>query len=150
MQPVRRVNVRGIIFKDGKVFAQTIKKNGVEGNYWCTPGGGIDPAESLENALHREMIEETGVVPKIGRLLLMQQFHDGEKEHLEFFFLIENAEDYETIDLASTSHGGLEIGRCGFIDPSEENLLPKVLQTLDIASYVNEVQPVLVINMLPE
>jgi uncharacterized protein with ACT and thioredoxin-like domain len=53
------------------------------------------------------MIEETGIAPKIGKLLFIQQFDDGEKEHLEFFFHIENVEDYEIVDLEATSHGTL-------------------------------------------
>lgn len=148
MAYTRRVNVRGIIFKDGTLFAQTIKKNGIEVDYWCTPGGGMDDGETLEQALYREMIEETGIAPTIGKLLFMQQFHDGEKEQLEFFFLITNSDDYEEIDLAATSHGGLEIGKCGFIDAKAENILPAFLQSVDIASYVNSDQPVLITSKL--
>jgi 8-oxo-dGTP pyrophosphatase MutT (NUDIX family) len=28
--------------------------------FWCTPGGGLDPGESYEQAAHRELREETG------------------------------------------------------------------------------------------
>lgn len=31
------------------------------GSWWFTPGGGIDPAESLEEAALRELAEETGI-----------------------------------------------------------------------------------------
>ena len=67
---MRRVTVRGIIIKDGKLFAQRLnKKGGGVNDYWCTPGGGLDDGESLYDGLTREMIEETGVKPVIGRLL---------------------------------------------------------------------------------
>ncbi|MBC7764389.1 NUDIX domain-containing protein [Microbacteriaceae bacterium] len=148
MAYTRRVNVRGIIFKDGKIFAQTIKKNGIESDYWCTPGGGMDDGETLEHALQREMIEETGIAPTIGKLLFMQQFHDGEKEQLEFFFHITNSDDYTVIDLTATSHGELEIGQCGFIDAKTENILPAFLQTVDIESYASSEQPVLITSEL--
>jgi ADP-ribose pyrophosphatase YjhB (NUDIX family) len=140
----RRVNVRGIIFKDGTLLAQqlTPASDGTVREYWCTPGGGIEDGESLHEALHREMIEETGVVPQIGRLLFIQQFHDGTKEQLEFFFHIENAEDYETIDLAATSHGLQEVAHVAFITPATVTLLPAFLTSLDIQSYIDTPLPV--------
>jgi 8-oxo-dGTP diphosphatase len=30
--------------------------------FWCTPGGGVDPGESLDQAVRRELLEETGIV----------------------------------------------------------------------------------------
>lgn len=140
----RRINVRGIIFKDGKLLSQqlTPDHHGNERDYWCTPGGGLDDNESLQDGLIREMIEETGVEPKIGKLLFIQHFYDGEKEQLEFFFNIENPDDYETIDLAKTSHGLIEIRKTEFINPSDHEILPAFLQTINIADYVNNDRPV--------
>lgn len=31
------------------------------GSWWFTPGGGINPSESLEEAAPRELAEETGI-----------------------------------------------------------------------------------------
>ena len=140
----RRINVRGIIFKDGKLLAQQLTpgSDGIVRNYWCTPGGGLDDGESLHQGLQREMIEETGIAPKIGKLLFIQQFHDGTKEQLEFFFHIENPEDYETIDLTATSHGVAEIANVTFVEPANTTLLPQFLTGLDIQSYINETLPV--------
>ena len=146
----RRVAVRAIIFKNGKLLAQQLKASTGGGrDFWCTPGGGLDIGEALTDGLHRELIEETGIAPKIGRLLFVQQFsEDGEKEQLEFFYLVENPEDYEVIDLTATTHGELEVERVEFIDPKAENLLPEFLQTVDIQSYIDMVRPVLVYNEL--
>lgn len=142
---IERVNVRGIIFKDGKLFVQRLK-NGED--YWCTPGGGLDADESLLSGLHREMIEETGVAPRIGRLLLTQQFRDGDREMLEFFFHIENADDYEQVDLSSTTHGEIEVEEFGFMEPKQTYILPQILQRIDLHEYTENVKPVLVINEL--
>lgn len=147
----RRVATRAIIYKDGKLLCQqlTAGKTGKGRDYWCTPGGGLDIGESLEAGLHREMIEETGIAPKIGKLLFVQQFSEnGKKEQMEFFFHVENPEDYHTIDLAATSHGLLEVERVAFIDPKIENVLPAFLRDIDIQSYIDDTQPVMVYNEL--
>ncbi len=144
----RRITVRGIIFKDGKLFAQKLKINDSERDYWCTPGGGLDPNESLYDGLVRELIEETGIMPKIGKLMFVQQYADPHKEFLEFFFHIENPEAYHTVDLASTTHGTIEVARCEFIDPSQQTILPAFLQTTDIATALSSTAPVIVKNYL--
>ena len=132
---MRRVTVRGIIIKDGKLFAQRLnKKDGGVNDYWCTPGGGLDDGESLHSGLTREMIEETGVAPVIGKLLFVQQYADQKREYLEFFFEITNADDYGQIDLTSTTHGAIEVAEFGFIDVMKERILPESLQKLEITS----------------
>lgn len=133
----RRIAVRGIIFKDEKLFAMRHINKQVEADFWSTPGGGLDEGESLRDGLRREMIEETGIVPKIGKLLYIQQYKEEGKEFLEFFYHITNADDYDLdIDLASTSHGQQEIARCGFIDPHSEVLLPDFLRQTNIAQDI--------------
>ena len=139
----RRVNVRGIIIKDGKLFCQKlINSHTIHTNeFWCTPGGGIDFGESLLDGLTREMIEETGVVPKIGNLLFIQQFMDGDREQLEFFFHIKNAADYEQINLENTSHGAIEVAEYGFVNPKTATILPKFLTEIDIDKAVASSSP---------
>lgn len=147
----RRIAVRGIIFKDGKMLAQQTNpgENEEVHDYWCTPGGGLEAGESLHQGLHREMIEETGIAPRIGKLLFVQQYgNPADREFLEFFFHIENAEDYEEIDLSTTSHGELEIAKVGFIDPAKHNLLPAFLQTIAVEKHITTHLPILIYNEL--
>lgn len=146
----RRISVRGIIYKDGKIFAQKLKNPKGENDYWSTPGGGLDDNEDILQGLQREMIEETGIAPEIGNLLYVQQFHDGEKEQMEFFFNIKNADDYEIIDLTKTTHGMIEVSSHGFIDPKVENILPEFLRNTDIKSVTENTKPVLVMNYFAE
>lgn len=152
MREERRVCVRGLIYKNGKLFGQKLHNS--KGDWWCTPGGGVNAMESLHKALTREIIEETGINPAIGRLVLVQQFatdgvtSHGEDELLEFFFLIENADDYEDVDLDNTSHGNLEVYKFGFIDPTEKNLLPAILQTTEIIDAIVNEKPVIFFTRL--
>lgn len=146
----RRIAVRGIIFKDGKILAQKLKPglDGTEKDYWCTPGGGLETNESLTDGLIREIIEETGILPEIGKLLFIQQYNIDDREQMEFFFHIKNHEDFDDIDLSKTSHGEIEIQTVDFIDPSDNNILPNFLQRIDISNHLGNDNPVAIHNYL--
>lgn len=138
----RRIATRGIIVKNGKLFAVVHKKGKIINDFWAIPGGGVNPHESLHDGVTRELIEETGVTPKVGKLLFVQQYRDENREYLEFFFHIENPDDFVEIDLTSTSHGHIEIDHFEFINPKAENILPVFLKTIDIEQYITTDQPV--------
>lgn len=144
----RRIAVRGIVYKNNQILAVQHKKpDGTPVDFWATPGGGLDLGESLVDGIKREMIEETGIMPKIGRLLFTQQFiwekrTGDQEEQLEFFFLVENAEDYVNIELENTSHGHIELSSVEFVTPSKLNLLPAFLQTIDLEDYILNNKPV--------
>jgi len=128
----RRLAVRGIILKEGRLLCVKLKKYSGRAtddgqDYWCTPGGGVDIGEPLIPALERELVEETGIKPIVGELLYIQQYKHKDWEHLEFFFLITNSEDYEHIDLEATTHGATEIAEVDFIDPTINTVLPAFL-----------------------
>ena len=138
----RRIAVRAVIYQNSKIFALRQIKQGVVNEFWSTPGGGLDPMESLEDGLTRELIEETGVKPAIGRLLFIQQYRESEtEEQLEFFYHVTNADDFKTLDLSKTTHGELEISDYDFIDPKEAPLLPDFLKSVDIEAAINSGKP---------
>ena len=90
----RRVAVRAVAVHNGKLLCVRLKpypgalSTSTEKVWWCLPGGGLDVGESLVKGVEREIIEETGVTPKVGALLYIQQFAtpDTDTEHMEFFF----------------------------------------------------------------
>lgn len=132
----RKIAVRGLAVHKGKLLCVRLKQYGdiTKVSEWCLPGGGLDEGESLHGGIEREMIEETGVRPKVGELLYIQQFaHEG-RDHLEFFFHITNAQDYLKVDLDKTTHGALEIAEIAYVDPSANDILPVFLATEDLTA----------------
>jgi 8-oxo-dGTP pyrophosphatase MutT (NUDIX family) len=46
---------------------------GADGPYWYTPGGGIEAGESPEEAVRRELREETGLEVELGAMVLRRR-----------------------------------------------------------------------------
>lgn len=149
----RRINVRAIIVRDGKLLAVKHRTDDRgEANYYAAPGGGLDPLESLHDGLAREIVEELGITPVIGRLLFIQQFpstRQGYEEELEFFFEVTNVDDFQTIDLSTSSHGD-ELATCEFVDPHAVMIYPTLLQSINLSDYLEQSSPTLVVNNLHE
>ena len=71
------------------------------GFWWLTPGGGVDPDESLEQAARRELFEETGIDdvklgPRLWTRLAQFSFEGVAYEQREWFFLARTAQ--RTVD----------------------------------------------------
>lgn len=60
-------SVAGVIFSSQKKEVLLIKRRDVP--VWVLPGGGIDLHESSEDAIVREILEETGFTVKVTRLI---------------------------------------------------------------------------------
>ncbi len=58
--------VVGVIWKDGKILVGKRRQDQMLGGLWEFPGGKCEPNESLEEALKREVLEETGLNVKVG------------------------------------------------------------------------------------
>lgn len=148
----RRINVRAVIWRDGKILAVKHRnEDGTPTDHWALPGGGLDPMESLADAVAREVLEELGVVANVGRLIAGQQFTSNRTdfdEELELFFQVDYSSEFESIDLTNTSHGVDELAGVAFIDPKKEFVLPEFLQVLDVAGVIDGNAPVVVENYL--
>ena len=112
------------------------------GEWWCLPGGTVEEGEALEEALIREMLEETAVTPVLGKLMYVHQFMFKDKEQLEFFFHITNAKDYLAIDLKKTTHGSNEIEQIDFVNPRTTVILPKFLSQENLKNGSDVILPV--------
>lgn len=64
--PIPRVVVTAVIRDaSGRILLVRRKDDGL----WCCPGGHVDFGETVEQALHREVMEEAGVAIERGRLV---------------------------------------------------------------------------------
>jgi 8-oxo-dGTP pyrophosphatase MutT (NUDIX family) len=148
---VRQLKVRGIAILNGKLLCLRNKarpgKNPGRNEFWCLPGGNVENKEALITAFKREIVEELGIEPVVGRLIYVHQFLDkkNHKEVTEFFFHIENAEDYSHIDLATTTHGHLEIEEVDYVDPKTTVILPEFLKTENLAELLASSHPAKII-----
>lgn len=134
-----RIAVRGVIVHQNKLLCVRLKKYGtvIPGDFWCLPGGTVENGEILATALERELMEELAVKADIGKLLYINQFHWGGKDHLEFFFSILNPMDFLELDLVKASHAAEEIAEVKFIDTRTHHILPEMLTEKDAAEHLN-------------
>ena len=72
--------VAAIILRDGRIFA-TQRGYGEWKDWWEFPGGKIEPGESTENALKREIREELATEIEVDELLTTVEY-DYPKFHL--------------------------------------------------------------------
>lgn len=75
--------VAAIIVRDGRIFA-TQRGYGEWKDWWEFPGGKIEPGESIEDALKREICEELATEIEVDKLLTTVEY-DYPKFHLTMY-----------------------------------------------------------------
>ena len=84
-----RVRVAALIIRESKILLAQHEKGGR--CYWLLPGGGVEFGESVEEALHRELLEEAGLPIRVHDLLwVVDSIPDDHHRHV--INLILNAE----------------------------------------------------------
>jgi ADP-ribose pyrophosphatase YjhB (NUDIX family) len=73
-----RIRVGGVYVRDGHILLVRHRKNG--DSYWLLPGGGVEPGETLTEALERELREECGVATRTEELLFLSDAIDPNLE----------------------------------------------------------------------
>lgn len=127
--PIAIIKTRAVIMLGGKIFLGKLAM----WDFYCLPGGTLEYNETLKEGLRREIIEELGIEPKIGKLVYTQEIIRDQETKIDFWYWIENPEDFVTVDLSQASHGD-EHSEVGFYDPSElgtdvrPNILPKLMK----------------------
>ncbi len=116
------IRCRGIIINDGKLL--TVRHFG-DTSYSALPGGRLEWGEDIKESLRREIVEELGVEPKIGRLLYVHNFIDRRDFHsIEFLFEITNGDKYIECEKLARTHAH-ELADIAWLDPvNTANLRP--------------------------
>lgn len=83
-----RVRCCGLLVSSGKILMVRHEGLGTNGVFWGFPGGGTEPGETLEQALKREFLEETGLSVSIEKPLLLTEFIAHPLHGIELYFLV--------------------------------------------------------------
>jgi ADP-ribose pyrophosphatase YjhB (NUDIX family) len=88
------VGVGGVVIRDGKVLLIRRGKAPLRGR-WMIPGGTVESGESLEQALVREVFEETGVVVRPREMLaIFEQIQHAGGKVLHHYVIVDFLCDY--------------------------------------------------------
>jgi ADP-ribose pyrophosphatase YjhB (NUDIX family) len=117
------LGVRGLVLDDeGRVLL--IEHTYING--WYMPGGGVEPGETVEHALTREMLEEAGV--EILNRPTLLSIHDNRRIFPRDHVLVYRINHWRQVE--ATQRG--EIARIGFFAPDAlpESTTPATRQRL--------------------
>lgn len=119
------IRCRAIILSDKKLL---VVRHPHDTSFVALPGGHLEWGEDVRECMEREIIEELGVRPVLGRLLYVHTFLDRDSvQSLEFFFEVTNGNDFlDTID-RERSHAH-EIAEILWVDAHDDvRILPQVI-----------------------
>ncbi|WP_255465426.1 NUDIX hydrolase [Frigoribacterium sp. NBH87] len=110
---------------------------------WITPGGGVDPGESHEEAAVRELHEETGqVVAEVGPVVRVDDFDvpwdaaDHTHGHAEFFVV--RLPHFEVVDDDWTDDERVDILESRWFSLDELESTTDPVEPVDLAATVAE------------
>jgi ADP-ribose pyrophosphatase YjhB (NUDIX family) len=110
------VRVRAIIIDEGRLL---IVKHSPTAKFTALPGGHLEWGEDIQECLAREIIEELGIKPEIGRLLYINNFIEKETDQsIEFFFEVTNSHEFKNLENLERTHA-FEIAEIIWASPTD-------------------------------
>ena len=126
-----KIRCRAIILHEGKLL---VVKHRPESSHYALPGGHMEPGEDVRECIRREIVEELGVEPTLGRLLYVHTFTDKDTlQSVEFFFEVKNGADFLQIEDLLRTHAH-ELAEIRWATPADGlDILPRKV-TQDFAT----------------
>ena len=132
------VGVGAVIVNDGKVVLVKRKYEPLKG-HWSLPGGMVEIGETLETALAREMLEETGLRVEVGPVIeVFDRIMRDEERRVRYHFVLI---DYVCRPRGGTLAAGSDVADAVLVAPHDlpaYRLTPKAnavaLRGLEIAA----------------
>jgi mutator protein MutT len=107
------VGVGAVIFDAGRVLLIKRAHEPLMGE-WSLPGGAVDVGETLETAVAREVLEETGLEVEVGPLIaVIDSIRRDPDGRVEYHFVIV---DYRCRVLAGTATASSDAADCCWAD----------------------------------
>ncbi|MCF7833657.1 MAG: NUDIX domain-containing protein [Candidatus Pacebacteria bacterium] len=111
------IKVRAIILHEGKLLAV---RHPHDTSFAALPSGKLEWGEDVKECLTREIIEELGVRPEIGKLLYINNYTQSDgKQYIEFFFEVKSGTDYLNLSKLHRSHAH-EIAEIVWVNPTDD------------------------------
>lgn len=124
----RAVKCRAIINSGPKLLL--VRQAGEK--WWCLPGGKVRAGETLAECLERELVEELGVKPRIGKMFYIRELIDHVGHTIEFYFHVKNGKDFKKAETKDASHR-FELDEFRIVNLEEEKdlvIYPEILRKL--------------------
>ena len=83
-----RVRACGCLIREGKILLLNHQGLGDAGYFWNVPGGGPEKGESLQQAIEREFMEETGLEVRTEKFLCLQEYINPPLHAIELYFRV--------------------------------------------------------------
>lgn len=132
--------VYAVIVHDGKLLVITIRTTGKH----YLPGGGVDDGETLEQALHRELMEEVGMEIEIKQPLFEKEidfYHDTYKKAwhatVKFFeckpltFIIKPQEEIDDIEASPAEWIAIKNVNPDSFQVGIQDIIQKIIEKYD-------------------
>lgn len=84
-----RVRSAGLLVENESLLLVEIMSPVTNSWTWLPPGGGVEFGETLEEAAHREFLEETGLLVSVQRRVHVNQIIEPPIHAIEFYFLVQ-------------------------------------------------------------
>ena len=110
------VGVGAVIVDDGKVVLIRRRYEPLQGQ-WSLPGGGVEIGETLEGAVAREMLEETGLEVVVGPVIeVFDRIMRDDQERVRYHYVLI---DYLCWPIAGELRAGSDVDAAILVEPAD-------------------------------